>query len=112
MKVKTFSYLDILKELIIFSVVIYGFYFSPQDIVNVVYWLLWLWAILVYPCMLNNDELAYTENKGYFEFYTTLFLCMVIVYFGFYILATVFFIGHVGFIGSCIKNRKKLALGD
>lgn len=108
MQVRDLTYKDYFREALIFSVVICSFYFSPEKFSNVIYWFLWMITILTFIAFLGNKEIAYTKRKASFEIYTILLLCAVIVYFGYYILASILFFISGLFISSCVNNLKKI----
>lgn len=107
MKIKKLTYLDFIKEIILFSITFSAFYFDVEGIGRVLYWLLWMIAILSYLAALGCSDIGYTRAKANFESYTILLFCSGLTYFEFYILASVLLFGTLSLIGVCYCNYKE-----
>lgn len=98
------GFLDFFREFINFSVVLAVFIFGNSAAITTLLWFLCLGSFLAFVATCTNrqeQKTKFTKNKTIFELFTLLALCIILVYFGHWIIATLVFISHFVFIGTC-----------
>ncbi|OOF70586.1 hypothetical protein BKG91_03765 [Rodentibacter caecimuris] len=110
MKIKSLHILDFFRELFIFSVVLAIFLFGNSAAEETLLWFFCLISFLAFMAAgvnSSNPKTRFTQNKTRFEFCTLLALCLIVVYFEHWVIATLVFVSNFVFIASCINQDKK-----
>ncbi|OOF45700.1 hypothetical protein BKK51_05580 [Rodentibacter trehalosifermentans] len=110
MTIKSLRFLDFFREFITFSVVLGIFIFGNSAAITTLLWFLCLVSFLAFVAAGINapeQKIKYTQNKTKFENISLLALCLILVYFGHWFIATLFFISCFLFNSTCLDKDKK-----
>ncbi|OOF82496.1 hypothetical protein BKG93_11185 [Rodentibacter ratti] len=110
MTIKSLRFLDFFREFIIFSVVLAVFISGNSAAITTLLWFICLvlfFAFISAGINARKQEIKFTKNKTIFENIALLALCLIIVYFEHWFIATLFFISHFLFYSTCFDKDKK-----
>ncbi|MDO9899148.1 hypothetical protein Q7371_10955 [Glaesserella parasuis] len=110
MEIKSFSFGKLIADLAIVGGFVYShLYLTDSAVVSVYIWAFWAFSILtLMSAFIKPTKFLFTENRAKQMIISELTISLVLVYFGYPVLATVGFISTLAYAGCrTVKNNKK-----
>lgn len=110
MEIKSFSFGKLIGDLAIVGGFVYShLYLTDSAVVNVYIWAFWVFSILtLMSAFIKPTKFLFTENRASQMITSELIISLILVYFGYPVLATVGFISGLVYAGSrTVENNKE-----
>ncbi|MDP0346729.1 hypothetical protein Q7Z29_09595 [Glaesserella parasuis] len=109
MEIKSFSFGKLIADLAVVGGFVYSHLYLTDSVLNVYIWFFWVMSILTLMSAFTKPTMfLFTKNRANQTIISELIISLILVYFGYPVLATVGFISGIAYAGSrCVVNHQK-----
>ncbi|KDB45111.1 hypothetical protein, partial [Glaesserella parasuis] len=109
MEIKSFSFGKLIADLAVVGGFVYSHLYLTDSVLNVYIWVFWVVSILtLMSAFTKPTKFLITKNRANQTIISELIISLILVYFGYPVLATVGFISGLAYAGSrCVVNHQK-----
>ncbi|MDO9649795.1 hypothetical protein GIJ74_10695 [Glaesserella parasuis] len=108
MEIKSFSFGKLIGDLAIVGGFVYSHLYLTDRVVNVYIWVFWVSSILnLMSAFTKQAKVLFTKNRAHQMIIRELTISLILVYFGYPVLATVGFISGLAYASSrTVENNR------
>ncbi|MDD0824638.1 hypothetical protein PTQ27_09225 [Mannheimia sp. AT1] len=107
MEIKSFSYTKLIVDALILGAFIYSALFLSEPFVSVFIWMFWTFSCLTFLSVFTRPTFFFSKSREWQTLISELLISLVLVFFGFPVLATVGFISGFLYAGTRSMENKK-----
>ncbi|OIT25635.1 hypothetical protein [Glaesserella parasuis] len=109
MEIKSFSFGKLIADLAIVGGFVYSHLYLTDSLLNVYIWFFWVMSILTLMSAFTKPTMfLFTKNRAKQMIISELIISLILVYFGYPVLATVGFISGLAYASSrTVENNKE-----
>lgn len=107
MEIKSFSIKNLALNILMLGSFIFANFYLSEQVTQAFIWLFWTMSALLFISIFAKPNFLISNNRFYQAFYTNLAYSLVLVYFGYPVLATFLFITGFLYAGSRVERKDK-----
>ncbi|THA11313.1 hypothetical protein [Rodentibacter pneumotropicus] len=108
MEIKSFSFFKLIADLAITCSFIYSHLYLSDSVINVYIWFFWVFSILTFMAAFTKPVCVFTKYRVKQTVISELTIGLVLVYFGYPVLATVGLIAGLFYAGGRSEGKQEL----